>query len=208
MWREPGSVEQELSLFASKVAELNSRGSPVKIYPGCGDTIAAGFLNIDRKLHPRLKPDDKRWKNCDIFIFPFANMAWPLADDSCDYIFHEDLFEHLSQREQIGFLAETLRVLKRNEFHRVNTPSVVESMRRHSRFTEGFKGVYFQEWDQHGHVSIVSQSSLTEMAKLVGYREVFFNLRNRGLSAHRYADCRPGPDRDPTFGNLFADLLK
>ncbi len=208
MWREPGTVEEELALFAAKVAELQKRGLPVKIYPGCGDTIAAGFLNLDRRLHPNLKPDDQRWENRDIFIFPFANMAWPLADNSCDYIFHEDLFEHLSQKEQIGFLSETLRVLKFDEWHRINTPSFVESMRRHSRFNEGYRGVYFEEWDQHGHISLVSQSSLAEMARLVGYREVFFNLRNKGLSAHRYIDCRPGPDRDSMFGNLFADLLK
>src|ERR1700722_1340656 len=208
MWRTPGAVEEELALFAKKVAELDRAGSPVKIYPGCGDTIASGFLNLDRKVHPNLRPDDARWKACDLFVFPFANMAWPLADNSCDYIFHEDLLEHLNQKEQIGFLAETLRVLKPGEWHRINTPSLVDSMRRHSRFAEGFKGEYFQEWDKHGHVSLVSPASLTEMAKLVGYREVFFNLKNRGMSAYRYVDCRPGPDRDPTFGNLFADLLK
>jgi hypothetical protein len=208
MWREPGAVEEELTLFAAKVTELRNLSLPVKIYPGCGDTIASGFLNIDRRVHPNLKPDDKRWKDCDIFIFPFANMSWPLEDGSCDYIFHEDLFEHLNQREQIGFLAETLRVLKPGEWHRINTPSLVESMRRHSRFAEGFKGVYFEEWDQHGHVSVVSQGSLAEMATLVGYRGVFFNLKNRGLSAHRYVDCRPGPDRDAILGNIFADLLK
>jgi hypothetical protein len=208
MWRKLGTVEEELSLFAAKVTDLQNGGLPVKIYPGCGDTIASGFLNLDIRLHPKLRPDDQRWKDCDIFIFPFTNMAWPLADNSCDYIFHEDLFEHLTQKEQIGFLAETLRVLKPGEWHRINTPSLVESMRRHSKFEEGFRGVYFKEWTQHGHISVVSRRSLAEIARLVGYREVFFNLKNRGLSAHRYVDCRPGPDRHPILGNLFADLLK
>jgi predicted SAM-dependent methyltransferase len=208
MWREIGPVSEELALFAATVREMNERNIPVKVYPGCGDTIASGFINIDRHVHRNLKPEDSRWENCQIYIFPFADMAWPIPDDSCDYIFHEDLFEHLTQKEQFGFLAESLRVLKPGEWHRVNTPSITESMRRHSRFDKGFNGVHFAEWDDHGHVSVASRDSLEEMARIVGYREVFFNQRNKGLSKHRYVDCRPGPDRDEVAGNIFADLLK
>jgi hypothetical protein len=208
MWREPGDTAEELRAFAAKVAELTERGLPVKIYPGCGDTVAQGFLNLDLAMHPRLKPDDPRWDACDIFVFPFADMPWPLPDNSCDYIFHEDMFEHITQKQQFGFLAETARVLKPGEWHRINTPCLAESMRRHSHFQEGHRGVYFQEWDQHAHVSLITRGIITEMAKLIGYREVFFNLRNQGLSRHRYVDCRPGPDRDEILGNVFADLLK
>jgi predicted SAM-dependent methyltransferase len=208
VWREIGDIDYELAAFAAKVDDLTRRGLPVRIYPGCGDTIAHNFINLDIETHPNLHPDDPRWDVCDMFIFPFADMPWPLRDNSCDYIFHEDLFEHLTQKQQFGFLAETLRVQRPGEWHRVNTPCLAESMRRHSRFPEGHRGVYFQEWDQHGHVSIVTRDMLREMARIVGYREVFFNMRHRGLSTHNYVDCRPGPDRDEIFGNIFADMLK
>lgn len=208
MWREPGDTEAELRAFAAKVAELNERGLPVKIYPGCGDTIAHGFLNLDIVAHPRLTPDDPRWEVCDMFLFPFADIAWPIPANSCDFIFHEDMFEHIGQRQQIAFLAETRRVLKPGGWHRINTPCLAESMRRHSRFEEGFNGVHFREWDEHAHVSLVTRGTISEMAKMVGYREVFFNLRNQSVSPHRYVDCRPGSDRDEILGNVFADLLK
>jgi predicted SAM-dependent methyltransferase len=208
MWRETGDTWTELNAFAAKVAELTQRGVPIKIYPGCGDTVARGFLNLDVAVHPNLRADDPRWETCDMFIFPFADMPWPIPDNSCDFIFHEDLFEHLTQKQQFGFLAETLRVLKPGEWHRVNTPCLDASMRRHSRFQEGFNGVYFQEWDQHGHISLITRGMLSEMAKMIGHREVFFNLRNQSVSEHRYIDCRPGPDRDAIVGNVFADLLK
>jgi hypothetical protein len=110
--------------------------------------------------------------------------------------------------QQFGFLAETLRVLKPGGWHRINTPCLAASMKRPSRFQEGHRGVYFQEWNEHGHVSIVSREILTEMARLVGYREIFFTLRGQGLSKYRYGDNRPGPDRDEILGNIFADLLK
>jgi hypothetical protein len=47
------------------------------------------------------------------------------------------------------------------------------------------------------------------MAKLVGYRDVVFNLKNHGVSPHdRHQEVRPDLDRDLLFGNIFADLLK
>ena len=208
MWRNPGDVDSEISAFAAKVDQLRRQQMPVKIYPGCGDTVARGFLNLDISLHPNLKPDDPRWDGCDMFIFPFADMAWPLPDGSCDYIFHEDFLEHINQKQQIGFLAETLRVLKPGQWHRINSPCLINSLQTRSNFRQGFKGVCFAEWDQNGHVALMTRSHLTELAMLVGYREVFFNARNKGMSAHQYVDCRPGPDRDEMLGNLFADLLK
>jgi predicted SAM-dependent methyltransferase len=208
MWREIGDTDEELRAFAAKVAELNERGLPVKIYPGCGDTIAHGFINLDIEVHGNLTKNDPRWNVCDMFIFPFADMPWPLPDNSCDYIFHEDFFEHIMQKQQIGFLAETLRVLKPGGWHRINTPCLAASMKRHSRFAEGHKGVYFQEWEQHGHVSLVTRGIIDEMAKLVGYREVFFTMKNQASSPHRYGEGRPGPDRDQVSGNVFADLIK
>ena len=123
--------------------------------------------------------------------------------------FHEDFIEHISQKQQVCFLAETLRVLKHGSWHRVNTPCLMASMRRHSRFEEGMQGVYIGEWDNWQHISLFTRHSLEEMARMVGYRDVVFNLRNQSVSPFALnAEVRPGPDRHALSGNIFADLLK
>lgn len=208
MIRVHGGIAFERKAFADKVSELLQNNEPIKIYPGSGDTIAAGFLNLDIVRHPALRDDDPRWNDRDLYIFPFADAVWPIPDSSVDYVFHEDLFEHLSQMQQICFLAEVLRVLKPGAWHRVNTPCLIQSMKRHSNFSAGFEGVYRDEWTKWGHVSLVSRKILEEMAFLVGYSEVVFNQKNQGVSKFRYPEGRPGSDRHPIFGNVFADLLK
>lgn len=207
MRRPIGNISEELSLFSARVNDLIAHHLPVKIYAGAGDTIAKGFLNLDIRKHPRLQDDDPRLEHCDLFVFPFADMAWPIPDHCVDFIFHEDFFEHVTQKQQICFLAESLRVLKVGAWHRVNTPCLAQSMKRHSNFSLGYNGVYRSEWDKHGHVSLVTRASLEEMAKLVGYREVVFNQKGQSVSEHRYPEGRPGHDRDQLFGNVMADLL-
>jgi hypothetical protein len=92
---------------------------------------------------------------------------------------------------------------------RISTPCLNASMNRHSRFEHGMQGVYTGEWDNWDHVSLFTRHSLEEMARLVGYREVVFNLKNQGVSPYRLArEVRPDIDRDPLIGNIFADLLK
>ncbi len=206
--RQIGSVAEELAAFSRAVQDLIREERPVLIYPGCGDTIARGFLNLDVLVHPQLSPNDPRWEDREIFVFPFADLAWPVPDNSVDYVFHEDFFEHINQKQQVCFLAETLRVMKPGAWHRINTPCLGNSMRTHSDFSRGFTGVYTDEWDQHGHVNLMSRATLEEMALLVGYRYVSFNRKNGSLSDYRYPEGRPGPDRDQILGNLFADLLK
>src|SRR6185312_9802784 len=166
-----------------------------------------GFLNLD--IAPLLPEGDDGLGEFEFFFFPYADMPWPIPNNCIDYIFHEDFIEHISQKQQICFLAETLRVLKGGCWHRVNTPCLNASMKRHSHFAAGMQGVYAGEWEKWNHVSLFTHHSLEEMAKLVGYREVVFNLRHQSVSPHRPPfEHRPGDDRDPVIGNIFADLLK
>jgi hypothetical protein len=81
-------------------------------------------------------------------------------------------------------------------------------MKMHSDFTKGRAGFYFGEYDKHGHVSLFTRNFLEEVAHMIGYRKVFFTAKSRGTSPHAVVDFRPGPDRDPNVGNIFADLLK
>jgi predicted SAM-dependent methyltransferase len=205
--RKADSLEAEMQGFVERVLSLIRSGEPVKIQCGFGMSPHPGFINLD--IGSWLPESDARFADCDVFFFPFADLAWPIPDNCVDYVFHEDFIEHISQKQQVCFLAETLRVLKPGCWHRVNTPCLNASMKRHSIFAAGAKGVYTGEWDLWKHESLFTHHSLEEMAKLIGYREVVFNLKNQSVSPHRPPfEQRPGEDRDPLFGNIFADLLK
>ncbi len=204
--RAAGSVEQEMQAFSNRVFNLIHTGQPVRIYTGCGTSPAAGFINID--IAPMLRPEDTRFDDREYFFFPFADVPWPIPDNCVDHIFNEDFIEHLNQKQQFCFLAETLRVLKPGCWHRVSTPCLIQSMRRHSHFQAGLRGVYTGEWDQWGHQVLFTHRSLEETAKLTGYREVLFNQKNQGVSPFRGTDNRPWDDRDALFGNIYADLMK
>jgi hypothetical protein len=205
--RRPGNLDTELQAFSVRVASLVEAKQPVKIQVGFGWTPAPGFVNLD--IAPLLSENDDRFAGVDVFYFPYADMPWPIPANCVDYICHEDFIEHISQKQQVCFLAEALRVLKEGCWHRVSTPCLNATMMRHSRFEEGMEGVYVGEWDNWDHISLFTRHSLEEMARLVGYREVVFNLKNQGVSPHRLTrEVRPDADRDPLIGNIFADLLK
>lgn len=204
--RRAGSIEDEVKAFADRVFGLARAGLPVKVQVGCGMTSASGFLNLD--IAPLLPESDQRFGEFEFFFFPFADMPWPIPDNCVDFIFHEDFIEHINQKQQVCFLAETLRVLKGGCWHRVNTPDLGHAMKRFSHFESGMKGVYTGEWDNWHHISLFTRHSLEEMAKLVGYREAVFNQKNQSVSPHRTPETRPGTDRDAVLGNIFADLLK
>src|SRR3954447_7924304 len=205
--RRPGRLEDELRGFADRVASLSRAGEPVKIQLGFGWTPAPGFINLD--IAPLLDESIRRFDDLDVFFFPYADMAWPIPDNSVDFIFHEDFIEHVSQKHQVCIFAEALRVMKEGGWHRVSTPCLSASMRRHSRFHAGMNGVYTGEWDNWQHIALFTRQSLEEMARIVGYREVAFTAKNRGTSPHSLTnEVRPENDRDPVFGNIFADMLK
>ena len=181
--RRPASLEQELRAFAARVLSLAQSNEPVKIQVGFGWTPAPGFLNLD--IHPLLAENDNRFAGIDVFYFPYADMPWPIPANSVDFIFHEDFIEHISQKQQVCFLAETLRVMKDGAWHRISTPCLNASMRWHSHFEDGIAGVYTGEWDNWDHINLFTRHSLEEMARMVGYRDVVFNLKNQSVSPHR-----------------------
>ncbi|CAO4162760.1 hypothetical protein [Methylorubrum populi] len=193
----------EKARFARRVAELTAAGQPVKIYPGCGTVPRTGFLNLDIDVNA---PQFLLTNRDDYFIFPFV-CPWDIPDNSVDYVFDEDFVEHISQLMQWQFFAEVLRVLKPGCFHRVNTPNVIAAMKRHSRFADGFSGVYTGE-EQWGHIAILSHFQLKEIAETIGYSEVIFTTRSCGVSPFAERDFRPAPDRDDVGGNIYADLRK
>ena len=191
---------QKEEAFALRVKGLIEARQPVLLHFGCGLNRHKGFLNID-KFSNFGDPED-------YYLFDFAEKPWPVEDSSVDYIYSEDFIEHIPQRNQVGFLAEAYRVLKPNAYHRVSTPCLIESMKVHSDFSKGFRGVYFDEFDLWDHLCLFTRGSMNELARVVGYRQVFFTAKSHGTSAFAVADTRPAKDRDQLTGNIYADLLK
>jgi predicted SAM-dependent methyltransferase len=148
----------------------------------------AGFRNLD--IAPMLPPAGTRFDDRAYFFFPCADVSWPISDNCVDHVFHENFIEHLTRKQQFCFMAETLRVLKPGAWHRVSTPCLIQSMRRHSHFEVGMRGVYRAGGTRWGHQSLFTPHSLEEIAKLVGYREVLFNQKNQGASPWLGVDQR------------------
>lgn len=153
-------------------------------------------------------PPEMRGDRSDFYAFDIVRVGLPLPDNSVDVIFHEDFLEHLNQRDQIIFLAETLRVLKPGAVHLVNTPNLLCSMRVHSKFRKGKSGVYVDEWNRWIHLNVLTPTTLEEMARMVGYSSIVFNSRDKSVSNLIPLEYRPEADRPEDDGNIFADLIK
>lgn len=202
---------ERLKKYAEKTKEI-------KLHFGCGPRVLKGWANIDLAFEPYeqyLKyygdvfyPAALRGNESDFYAINIVTELLPLPDSCVDVIFHEDFLEHLDQRSQMVFLAETLRVLKRGGIHRVNTPDLKMSMREHSDFSRGGAGVYVEEWDNHAHKNVLTANMLAEMAGIVGYREVRFTGRDGSASPSLPSEYRPDPSDRPESGNIFADLVK
>jgi len=190
----------------------------IKIHLGCGPRVLKNWINIDLVYEPYenyLKyykdahyPEHIRGTLSDFFSIDITNSGLPLPDNSVDLVFHEDFLEHLNQRDQVILLAETLRVLKPGGVHRVNTPDLCHSMNTHSNFKQGKLGVFVDEWNRHGHLSVLTPNTLKEMAQLVGYSKVILGSRNISQSKQIPSEYRPDPNDRPEAGNIFADLIK
>jgi len=184
----------------------------LKLHIGCGPRILKGWVNLDLKYqspsHAYGDPADLRGTREDLLVLDVTREALPYDDDSVDLIFHEDFIEHLDQRDQICFLAETLRVLKRGCGHRINTPNLLQVCRT-SDFSKGLHGVStYPEWDRWHHKNVLTRAILEELALMVGYSQVVFNTRNKSLfAADLPLEFRPGSDRREDE-NIFADLIK
>lgn len=191
---------------------------PLKLHFGCGPRILKGWINIDLKYEhfanymqyytDEFYPLEIRGGPSDFIAFDVTKCPLPLPDNSVDVVFHEDFIEHLSQKNQALFLAETCRVLKPGAIHRINTPNLLISMRDHADFSRGYDGVYVDEWDKHVHLNVMTPKVLKEMALMVGYSKVIFTGRDQSMSKLIPREYRPDPHDRPENGNIFADLIK
>ena len=205
-----GDVTQERERFQQRVSQLQQSSQPIYLQLGFGRTPFFNFLNLDINFikFNGTKPPVPMEMHDRIFIFPWLDASLPIPDNSVDFVFHQDLFEHLSQMQQFLLLAEVWRILKPGCFHRINTPCLEDSMKVHSKFNLGFEGVYRKEWEKWGHVNLITKDMLNEMARIIGYQQTYFNSKNGSISGVEFTETRPGADRNELTGNVFADLMK
>jgi predicted SAM-dependent methyltransferase len=190
----------------------------LKLHFGCGPRILKGWINVDLAYEPykeylkyytnKFYGSKVRGKRSDFYALDIIKQPLPIKSGSVSTIFHEDFLEHLDQREQILFLAETYRVLRKGGIHRINTPNLEESMRLHSNFKLGFAGVYQEEWTKHMHKNVLTIPILKEMAQLIGYSDFIIQKRDLSKAKNLPIEYRPDPHDRPEKGNMFVDLIK
>ena len=194
-----------------------SNNDRIFLHFGCGPRVLKNWINIDLFFEPYKKylksygeehyPKDIRGTKKDFYVVDIIKSGLPLPNNSVDLIFHEDFIEHLNQKNQFIFLAETFRVLKSGGIHRINTPDLLKSMER-SFFAKGKDGVFVEEWDKHGHINLLTKSYIEEVSKLIGYSTIIFNSKNNSISKDVPVEYRPNISDRSEDGNIFADLIK
>jgi len=199
---------------------LTANNPAIKLHIGCGPRILKNWINIDATYQTHdnpgfteqyfkdFYPEEIRGDRNDFIQLDINEFGLPFKNNSVDVIFHEDFIEHLSQRNQIVFLSESLRVLKKGGIHRINTPNLLSSMRQHSDFSKGAEKIYTKEWDGNGHINILTPNLLNEMALMIGYNKIIFNKRDESICKLIPREYRPSRDRAENDGNIFADLIK
>lgn len=189
----------------------------LKIHLGCGPRILKNWINIDISFEPyknylkyytsKFYGKEVRGKKSEFFAINIIKQQLPIGANTVAVVFHEDFIEHLDQKEQYLLLAETHRILKKGGVHRINTPEITSSMKLHSNFKLGFLGVYQEEWDKHIHKNILSVNTISEMARIVGYKKVIMQKRDQS-AGNIPNEYRPDPHDRPESGNMYIDLIK
>jgi hypothetical protein len=100
-----GAVDSEKARLRSKVYDLLKSGTAVYLHLGFAYNVLNNFINLDIRLHVKDGSSSIPKSLHDrVFIYPFAESPFPLPDNSVDFCFHEDFFEHLTQNNSTRFL--------------------------------------------------------------------------------------------------------
>lgn len=186
-------------------AAVAAADSP-KLHLGCSTRLLSGWINID--VLPSLPPAD---------IFLDLTKPLPLAEGTVDYIFTEDLIEHLDLQSGHQLLSECFRVLKKAGCLRVGTPDLQSFAKAYLERSESDLSWYRKECGvttyaemfnagmrNWGHQFLYDEETMTKTLTEIGFetKKSLFNqsehvafsgldLRNPEEGAHSmYFDCR------------------
>lgn len=212
------SQKKIFSLIGKKAFKTIDFSDTLKVHVGCGPRILKGWINIDLAFEPFEKylqyytdefyGVDVRGSKDAFIALDVTKEKLPFLDNTVDFIFDEDFIEHLTQKEQVLFLAETFRVLKPGGIHRVTTPNLSWIMKNNSDFSKGMEGVTQDCWNSWGHKDLLSPRLLKELAEMVGFELV---IQERGNCLSEFIPKEYRPDPKTGSGNeshLYADLIK
>ncbi|MHB8904501.1 MAG: glycosyltransferase [Melioribacteraceae bacterium] len=215
---DPESQKKIFSLIEKKVFKTTGFSDTLKVHVGCGPRILKGWINIDLAFEPFEKylqyytnefyGAEVRGSKDEFIALDVTKEKLPFLDNTVDFIFDEDFIEHLTQKEQVLFLAETFRALKPGGIHRVTTPNLSWIMKNNSDFSRGMEGVTQDCWNSWGHKDLLSPKLLKELAEMVGFELV---VQERGNCLSEFIPKEYRPDPKTGSGNeshLYADLIK
>jgi ubiquinone/menaquinone biosynthesis C-methylase UbiE len=126
--------------------------------------IGAGYCEFINHIQCRVKyavdpnADTSNFANADVKVFntSSANLSF-LSDDSVDIVFVSNFLEHLKTKEEvIKTLSEVFRVLKSGGGIMILQPNI--------------RYLYREYWDFFDHHVPLSDKSLIEALKMVGFR--------------------------------------
>ncbi len=204
----PAFVQREIDRFVAAAAAVARSRAPMIVVIGPGRNVREDSLHITVDISAELLRNRWLLDNYDRYFVFGADESWQAEPGTVDFIYQEDVLEHIDQKGQIKLLAEAFHMLKPGGVHRISTPCLKESMRVHSDFSQGAKGVHVAEWERWRHVALVTQSIIAEYAAIVGYSRCFFTVKDVSLSPHFRRDTRPDSDRNRFFGNVIVELVK
>lgn len=105
-------IKKQISRRGKIIQQYLAQESHPKLQIGCGPYRMPGWLNTDISV-----------KACKAgAVYLNAAEAFPLPDNSFDYVYSEHLFEHLMHPHAVNMLKECHRILKDSGTIRIATP--------------------------------------------------------------------------------------
>ncbi|HBE02798.1 MAG TPA: hypothetical protein DC049_10045 [Spirochaetia bacterium] len=169
-----------------------------KINYGCFNKIFDDWLNVD--INPRTLGASNTL--CLDLV-----KTHPFPDNYFEYAYTEDFIEHIAQHEQIFFLAEAARTMKKNGVLRISTPDLQKIINKHQPLTGSPAALkfYMEEYKLPAHICYLTRDSLESICLGAGFSSIrFLSYQQSGYSVFRNTDTRPGQQDT----NIFAEIIK
>jgi hypothetical protein len=146
-----------------------------RIHYGCGTLLFADWLNVD--LHPASGAAATLRLN--------LTRRHPFPDDWFEFGYTEDFLEHLEQADQIIFLVECYRTLRRGGVLRLCFPSLDQVVALHYRPLTYERALAARRecYEQHAHRSFPSRADIELLAHQIGFSRVEFPATSQSTHA-------------------------
>jgi len=189
------------------VAKARHLRGPLKVHLGCGPNLKPGWVNIDLDPTSDLQLDIRR--------------PLPFPDQSCDFIYGEHMFEHLSYPGDCElFLRECHRVLKSGGILSLGVPDAEPALKDYAAGRmEGFDWFARQPWAPQWAVTRLdkinylfrqqSEQLSVEHKYAYDFETLSRRLVDRGFVKVRRRDFDPALDAEVRrTGTLYCDTEK